>query len=1527
MIGIFYYIWLSKFIIFTNMYKHRASFFLLFVCLCITNRFFAQVTINTPTIGGCAPFSITYTAPANTSNHNWDFGNTQTSTSFSGNINYVNPGTYTITYSGTSGGNPVTFTTIAYIVAKPVASFSISQTPTLCAVKTVTLTDNSTGPLINQWIWTYGDGGTNTFTTGGFHTYGYTLPGSYSVTLQVFNIYGCTSQTVVGSVSVTASPTPVINSVPNVLFSCNPPFTPSFNGSGSLGTNLSYAWSFPGGQPATSNAMTPGNVTYNAQGNYTVSLTVSSAGCSKTATQVVVVNPTTVTATIPSTICLADNYTVSVQANQPLTSWNLGNGTVITLPASQNSNTYTLPANYPATGVYTIIVSAGAPPCMAVLTKTVYVDKVTANFVATPPANSCASPFIATYSNTSSPNATQFEWLYPTWQGDTLQLSNLGPNPSFTLTQNSLNPYVIYKPAYAPTFTLIAISPAGCRDTIAHLYDSITRPTAWFYKDKQEGCAPLAVTLIDSSFVFPFNPVTSYTWCDGAGNCITGTGSVIANQTFTYATPGTYYPFLTIQTVNGCLDASFTETVIVVNPPNISFSFAPTGSICPTQTVNIVNTTAMPTFTDVTHWHVESDNGFFSGCVSDPNPSWNFTHIGPHTFTMSGYVHGCKGTYVSPTPLFVNGPIVQGRYTTNCTNRLSVDFNSQIQGAQTATLNFGDGSPLHIITGNPTNTIADFITHTYTLTGDYTVTLTGINQLTGCAPSVYTMVVTVRDVQAVISTPSVSCINVSTPFSGSLSKDVMTGCNRGYIWYVDNFPPIDQESPAFGHIFTTTGIHSVTLAIKDVNGCTDTTVRSIRISSVNPAFTLSKDTICVNGSVLVTNNTSQQPDPVTGYSWNFGDGSSPFIGANPPAHTYNFASVPGTTYTITLSATNTVGCVLPITHTVYVVMPNTAFFASNSAICIGPTTVTFTGVQGNAGYTLNLGAGITVTSTNNVMTYTFTTPGSYGINLTVQDARGCRATGSPISLLAETTPTANFIFSSPRATGDVICAPVPAVSFSDASQPSQVYTYNWNLGTGNPVLQQSVVAQAYNNTTTTVITISHTVTTPIGCSSAITKTFTIYSPKAKIELDRSSVCLGDPVKMIIKDTTGSGIKGWVWDYGDGSATGGTILATSSPPSSTLHPYAGYPSTGTYSISLIYYSAGFACWDSDTATIKVIKVDANFKRNSELSRIDSVHCLNKTDQFFNMSPAGTSILGWAFGDGAISTATDPTHTYSVAGVYQVTLSVRGDQSCKGLTTKNMTVNPLPSASINAPDSICMDTPVQLNGFGTSTAGIVAYVWRPGREVTDSLAAFTTANPRNTITYSLVVTDGNGCISPPAIQNVYVQMPPPSIQWDTTVVVGQPVPLNTGTGPNYTYTWTPTSNLSCLNCIQPISTTTVNVTYSVEVMDNMGCFRVMNTYSVYIDPVTSVDVPTAFTPNGDGVNDVIYVDGWGIKKLNYFKIFNRWGQLLFESYDIKVGWDGYYKGVPQNMETYIYQVSVETYLNKEELVKTSSFRLIR
>jgi gliding motility-associated-like protein len=162
----------------------------------------------------------------------------------------------------------------------------------------------------------------------------------------------------------------------------------------------------------------------------------------------------------------------------------------------------------------------------------------------------------------------------------------------------------------------------------------------------------------------------------------------------------------------------------------------------------------------------------------------------------------------------------------------------------------------------------------------------------------------------------------------------------------------------------------------------------------------------------------------------------------------------------------------------------------------------------------------------------------------------------------------------------------------------------------------------------------------------------------------------------------------------------------------------------------------------------------------------------------------------------------------------------------------------------------------------------------------------------------------------------------------MVIGQTCSLNGYAGAGYSYTWTPTTNLSCTSCPNPVCSSTVDITYTVGVTDAMGCFTGQSTFTVHIEPLSSIDVPTAFTPNGDGVNDVVYVAGWGIKKLLYFKIFNRWGELVFETDDITVGWDGTYRSVPQNTETYVYEAAVEPFIDGgKPVVKKGAIKLLR
>ena len=171
------------------------------------------------------------------------------------------------------------------------------------------------------------------------------------------------------------------------------------------------------------------------------------------------------------------------------------------------------------------------------------------------------------------------------------------------------------------------------------------------------------------------------------------------------------------------------------------------------------------------------------------------------------------------------------------------------------------------------------------------------------------------------------------------------------------------------------------------------------------------------------------------------------------------------------------------------------------------------------------------------------------------------------------------------------------------------------------------------------------------------------------------------------------------------------------------------------------------------------------------------------------------------------------------------------------------------------------------------------------------------------------------------------PVAAIFFDTAMVIGQTYQLDVYQGPGYTYQWAPATGLSCTDCPNPIAQPLVNTVYTVTIEDDAGCFSITSTYEFDIKPITTIDVPTAFTPNGDGNNDVIYVEGLGIKRLIEFKVYNRWGQLLFETDDINKGWDGFYLGKLQNVETYVYFTSVETWLGGEILSKKGSFNLLR
>ena len=256
-----------------------------------------------------------------------------------------------------------------------------------------------------------------------------------------------------------------------------------------------------------------------------------------------------------------------------------------------------------------------------------------------------------------------------------------------------------------------------------------------------------------------------------------------------------------------------------------------------------------------------------------------------------------------------------------------------------------------------------------------------------------------------------------------------------------------------------------------------------------------------------------------------------------------------------------------------------------------------------------------------------------------------------------------------------------------------------------------------------------------------------------------------------------------------------------------------------------------------------------------------------------------------------------------------------------------VNQNPTLSLDSQNITCFG---YTNGIVipivNPTSGIYSYNWSNGAHsrVDSNLAAGA---------YSLIVTDQNGCTATAGPINV---VDPPqafveSMPHDTTVLQGDTIhlssvfsgyPQSAITG----YSWTPSDGLSCNNCPNPtLNTTSLTdsvMDYTITVLYNNGCHV---SVTDIVRTVTGVTNPNAFTPNGDGHNDYFTLITRGVKTF-HMSIYNRWGQLVYESTDPEAGWDGNYKGEPQPAEDYIFYISI-TNLNGSTYNKQGTVTLLR
>ena len=323
------------------------------------------------------------------------------------------------------------------------------------------------------------------------------------------------------------------------------------------------------------------------------------------------------------------------------------------------------------------------------------------------------------------------------------------------------------------------------------------------------------------------------------------------------------------------------------------------------------------------------------------------------------------------------------------------------------------------------------------------------------------------------------------------------------------------------------------------------------------------------------------------------------------------------------------------------------------------------------------------------------------------------------------------------------------------------------------------------------------------------------------------------------------------------------------------------------------------------------------------------CKTKEINFKNTSIGGLT-YHWDFGVANLQSDTsnlfEPTFTYPDTGTYKVKLIVNPKSTCSDSITRYVKVYPSFKTDFNISGNPCPNTIINLNSQITNTAPPTTfYNWYSNGNLISNDANTTTSyttSGKNFIT--LVAGNSKGCKD--SINKEYViDNFIPFAGNDTTIVVGEQIQFNASGGS--LYSWTPNLYLNVANIADPVGFYPVidTILYTVNITSSNGCIGA-DDIVVRIVKQGSYFMPNGFTPNNDGNNDRIRPILIGYTKLNYFSIYNRWGELLFNSKNINDSWDGTYKDQKCEMGTYFYTISVTDRNNKIDNYK-GDFILLR
>ncbi|MEX1002797.1 MAG: PKD domain-containing protein [Crocinitomicaceae bacterium] len=1084
------------------------------------------------------------------------------------------------------------------------------------------------------------------------------------------------------------------------------------------------------------------------------------------------------------------------------------------------------------------------------------------------PVDACNGTAI-TFDNQSGAGANNFWWDFGT--GNPADTSIVF-EPTFTYA--SMGPY---------TVTLIAQKGTLCADTV--YYNMIISGLNTDFTAPDTVCVGESADFTDTSVPAPNGNMSAWEWDFGDGNT-----SNAQNPSHAYASAGDYTVQLISHTDVGCSD-TMTRDIHVENPPQAGITPLPG---CNDLAVSFTNASDP----EASGFWWDFGTGFPADTSVLTNPSFTYGSYGSYTVTLVAQ----KGTSCADTTTInLTLSTITADFTavdTTCTNVLVAytDASFTTGGGNVDSWQWDfDGA------GSSTQQNPNI---GYTVPGDFDIQLIATSDL-GCVDSV-TYPLHVQNAPIAQIGPTDFCSGLTVDFNNNSDPNA-----SGFWWDFGTGNPADTsivENPTF--TYPGYGAYTVTLIAQKGTVCETNTTLNVTVSDITADF-ISADTVCEGSQITFTDaSVSQTGTTITDWSWDFGDLNVSSI--QNPTHQYN-----GTNGTIPveLIVESNVGCTDTIVKNIEVVPIPIVNAGIDTAVCVSNPSYQLNGSISNGSGGVWTGNGGVFSPTATAMNATYfpslaeLNAGSTNLVLTSNNTGYCASVTDTITIQYLSTPTVDA--------GPImeVCVDTTYIQMNGSVQFSSNTSWSTN-GLGN-FDDNTQLDATYTFDPTEIIAgdsiLFHIETFNFsGCPDDQDSVWLFFNePPVMNVLYNDTVCEGFPIPLNSNSSTGNGL--WT-TTGDG---------TFNPDSSdaTLYNH-GSADEANGGVTIYFESLDNGGCPALYDTLDIIIVPSptpGFEFTED--------CFGDPTIFSDTSSSLDPITNydWTFEPGYTSTQQNPTHTFTSPGIHPVELIVTSTNGCSDTLTLDVNAHHIPIADFSIPQPCLFPASYFFDSSSVVNDSIVSWTWDFG----DASASSNEQNPAHvyagTATYSvnLAVTSGFGCSHDTTITVIIYEGPDAafSVNPATGAHVGDDIYFtdNSIENPRPIVSWEyDFADGNTANTPEAVHAFDPEGEYDVTliVIDEAGC---TDTAMVMVPVYHGPQIPSAFTPNGDGKNDFLMIFGGNFESVD-FNVYNNWGEIIYQTQDPNAsGWDGTHKGKDQPIGVYVYVATVTTYDGEEHVLK--------